>query len=228
MAYNFLELVNKVANKINEVELTTLDFASSGGIYSDMKNGVNTAIDRINREEFEWPFNWNVQDQLLTVDQVKYSYPASAKTLAFDSFRLKGETSLNVETQRLKQMDYEEWLDKYADHEFNPSDHSDVPIYVARTRNLSYVLAPVPDKAYTIRYEYYSIPPQLSLHSDVPTIPEQFKSVIVEGAFAYVYLFKGQIEEASISEQRFVKAIDEMRKIYINRTEYMRSSVVRS
>ncbi len=77
-----------------------------------------------------------------------------------------------------------------------------------------------------MRYEYYRLPVDLVNWNDVPTIPEQFRWVILEGAMYHAYMFRGGIEEASVSNQLFQDGIKDMRKIYINRYEYARSTVI--
>lgn len=226
MAYDFLGLVNEVNDKFNEVNLTSANFASSVGYYADVKKAVNQALHRINFDEFEWPFNWVKSTTTLVVDQLEYDYPANAKTLALDTFRIKGDTTLNVETRKLKVLDYEEFLERFADAEFNPSDHSGIPEYVCRTRSLKFGLYPVPDKAYELVYEYYELPTDLTNWDDVPSVPEPFRHVIYEGALYHAYMFRGGTEEASVSNALFESLVDNMRKIYINRTEYVRSSVI--
>jgi hypothetical protein len=228
MAYNFLELVNDVNRRLNEVPLTSSSFPSAVGYYADVKGYVNSAINRINREEFEWPFNHATVDQTLTINQSKYSYPIDTKSIAFDGFRLAGDTNLNSQSRRLGIMDYEEYLHNYPDHEFNPSDNAGCPAFVIRGRDLSFYVSPPPDKAYTIRYEYYRFPLDLVQWDDAPTVPEQFKWVILEGAMYHAYMFRGAVEEAMAANQLFQRGIADMRKLYINRTEYVRSTVIKS
>lgn len=228
MSYDFLGLVNDVAARLNEVPLTSLNFANSIGVYTDIKASVNGALNRINREEFEWPFNHVKQTELLVPNQIEYPFETDLKSLALDTFRLKGEDALNVRSARLKVLDYEEYLDKYPDMEFNPSDYGDTPEWVYRGRNLFFGIVPPPDQAYSVVYEYYRNPLDLELFSDTPTIPEQFRWVILEGALYHSYLFRGGEFEATASNQLFQKGIADMRKIYINRTEYARSTVINS
>lgn len=228
MAHTYLELVNDVNKRLNEVPLTSSNFASATGYYADVKGYINSALNRINREEFEWPFNHVKYTETLVVDQNRYSYQSDAKSVAFDTFRVKGDVVLNVDTQKLRIMDYEEYLSNYADYEFNPTDYQDKPHYVIRNRDLSYTIAPPPDQAYQVVYEYYKLPINLENWDDVPTIPEQFRWVILEGAMYHAYMFRGALEEAAVSDKMFTDGIADMRKLYINRTEYVRSTVIRS
>ena len=44
MAYDFLGLVNAVNRRLNEVELSSANFASATGFYSQAKDAVNASI----------------------------------------------------------------------------------------------------------------------------------------------------------------------------------------
>ena len=44
MAYDYLGLVNDINKRLNEVELTTTNFATVTGFYAHAKDAVNAAI----------------------------------------------------------------------------------------------------------------------------------------------------------------------------------------
>ena len=81
-------------------------------------------------------------------------------------------------------------------------------------------------KGSNVNYEYYRLPVDLINSTDVPTIPEQFRYVIVNGAMHFAYLFRGEGQEAAIVQQRFEQEIKQMRSLYINRYDYVRSTVL--
>ena len=223
MAYDFLGLVNDVNHRLNEVALTDTNFASAAGYYSLAKDSVNSAIRHINQEEFEWPWNHIQSDLVLSAGSMKYFYPTDAKTVDMDSFRIKRDDTLNVGTNKLKHLIYEEWIEKYADDEFNTSaDIRGVPTHIVRTPSRELICHPVPDKAYTIVYEYYSLGYDLEGALDVPALPEQYRFAIVDGAMYYAYQFRGDTQAASIALQKFEMQIKNLRSIYINRTPYVR------
>lgn len=228
MAYDFLGLTNDINRRLNEVELTSTTFANAIGFYASLKEGVNSSLRSINHQEFEWPFNHIVAEEELTAGITRYSYPSDAKSLDMDSFRIKRSAALNNETKKLRILAYEDYLEKHIDDEYNTEDTSirRLPTHVFRTPAQEFGLHPVPDKAYTLVYEYYSLPVDLVLHSDVPSIPEQFRSVIVEGAMYHAFMFRGDNESAQLSLQKFNQGVKEMRSIYINRYEYLRDTRV--
>lgn len=224
--YNFLGLVNDVNRRLNEVELTQTNFASSVGFYASARDAVNASIRDINQEDFEWPFNHVTQEDTAVVGQVRYDIQSSTKTLDMDSFRVKRDDTLGNETKRLKLISYEEYLDKYLDSEYNTSESiNSIPEYVFRTPSLEYGIVPPPDKAYTVVFEYYTSPQPLSLYSDVPTVPEEFRYVIVDGAMVHAHAFRGDLDSSQLSSVKFKEGLKSLRSLYINRYEYVRSTV---
>ena len=223
MAYDFLGLVNDINRRLNEVELTSSNFSTANGFYSFAKDAVNSAVQHINQEEFEWPWNHTDKTETLTAGTVRYAYPTDAKTINLNTFRIKRNDSLNVGTQRLKNITYEEWLDKYGDVEYNTSDSvRGIPEVIARAPSRELVMYPAPDKAYELTYEYYSTITPLDAATDVPRLPKQYRHVIVDGAMYYAYLFRGDTQNANLALGKFNQGLKNLRSIYINRTDYIR------
>ena len=229
MAYNYLGLVNDINRRLNEVELSESNFAETTGFYSFAKDAVNASIRHINQEEFEWPFNHVEAEEQLSVGTVRYSLPYDCKTVNMNSFRIKRNDTLNVETIKLKVLNYEEYLDKYADSEYNSNTSTfSKPRFIVRTPSNELIVYPAPDKAYELVYEYYILGFDLELPTDVPYIPEQYKYVIVDGAMYYVYFFRSDLQSAQLALDKFTQGIRQLRSININRTEYIRDTRVRS
>ena len=225
-AYNFLGLVNDINRRLNEVELTSANFASAVGFYSAAKDAVNACLRDINQQEFEWPFNHVTQEEELNPGDVRYFVPRDVKTIDMDSFRIPRDTSLGNETVRLKLISYEDYLDKHLDSEYNTSEGlRGVPRFVFRSPSLEYGVVPPPDKEYTIVYEYYRSPVSLILNTDVPSVPEDFRYVIVDGAMFHAHNFRGDLQSAQLSQAKFQEGLKAMRTLYINRYEYVRSTV---
>jgi hypothetical protein len=228
MAYNFLALTNDIQRRLNEVELNTNTFTNARGQHALSKDAVNSAVRHINQEQFEWPWNHVEGNEILSAGIVRYSYPYDAKTINIDSFRLKRDDALGVDTRKLKVLDYEEYLDKYVDSEYNSTTSiRGVPQYVVRSPSRELLFVPSPDQAYEVVYEYYTSTFDLQKADDVPTIPEQYRHVIVDGAMYYAYLFRGDAQAANISMSKFEDGLKSMRSININRTEYLRDTRVR-
>ena len=227
MAYDYISLVNDINRRLNEVELTTSNFSTATGYYSFAKDAVNSAIRHVNQEEFEWPWNHVEETEVLVAGTARYGFPYDAKTINMNTFRIKRDDDLNVGTHKLKVLSYEEYLDKYADSEYNSStDNRSTPTHVARTPSRELILYPNPDKEYELVYEYFRTGYDLESHSDVPSLPEQYRYVIVDGAMYYVYQFRGDMQAAQLSLNKFTQGIKQLRSIHINRTDYLRDTRV--
>jgi hypothetical protein len=222
VAYDYLGLVNGVLARVNETPLTSSTFASATGFYADVKQAVNLAISDINTIDFSWPFNHTTETETLVVDQVRYDLPADVKHVAWETFRIRGDDTLQVNTTKLVPMDYEQYLNKWSDVEYRPSVHRGIPTNVFRCRNNTQfgVINP-PNKAYVLDYEYYSIPTALVDYDDVPSVPQIFEHVIHSGAMSYAYAFRGDVDLHTLTSQLFRDQIKNMRIIYINRTDYV-------
>ena len=227
MSYNYLGLVNEVNRRLNEVELTSSNFATASGFYNTAKDAVNASLRHINHEESNWPWNHILEEETLTAGVTRYDYPTDAKLIDMNSFRIKKDTTLNVSTTKLKSMDYQEYLDNYVDYEYNSgSDMQTLPRHVVRAPSQEFILVPTPDKAYELVYEYYRNPVSLELYDDVPSVPFEFKHIIVDGAMFYAYQFRADTQASQIAQGKFETGIKYMRSLYINRYDYVRSTVL--
>ena len=227
MAYDYISLVNDINRRLNEVELTSSNFITATGYYSFAKDAVNASIRHINQEEFEWPWNHVEETEVLVAGEVRYSMPYDAKTVNMNTFRIKRNADLNVETVKLKILSYEEYLDKYADSEYNSSTNNrSTPTHVVRTPSRELIFYPNPDKAYEVVQEYYALGYDLESATDVPNLPEQYRYVIIDGAMYYVYQFRGDMQAAQLALQKFEQGIKQLRSLHINRTEYLRDTRV--
>ena len=101
-----------------------------------------------------------------------------------------------------------------------------IPRSIVRTPDNNYLLYPYPDKQYTLVFDYYTFPSDLDAHGDTTTIPDRFKPVIVDGATAYVYLYRGEQTQYQLNFQRFEQGIKNMQSLLINKYDYVRSSVI--
>jgi hypothetical protein len=105
-------------------------------------------------------------------------------------------------------------------------DNGGIPRFIVRTPDNNYLLYPFPDKQYTIVFDYFTLPTDLSAATDAPSLPEQFRTVIVEGAMYTAYMFRGETQEATIMKANFEEGIKNMRTLYINRYDYISSTLI--
>ena len=105
-------------------------------------------------------------------------------------------------------------------------ENGGVPQYVARTPDNNYLLYPFPTKTFTLKFDYFSFPSDMSASTDTTTIPERFDAVIVDGATAFVYQYRGETAQYQLNFQRFEQGIKNMQTLLVNRFEYIRSTFI--
>jgi len=223
MAYDFLGLTNEVLARMNEVVLTATNFTAARGYQIQCQNAVNDAVNYINQREFGWPFSHSTQTETLVASQTRYTVPTGTQHVDYETFRISKDNTLGVDATTLRVLDYKEYVDKYIGQETS-SGVGGVPNFVFRTPDNNYGLYPYPDKAFTLKYEFYSRPTALAAATDVPTVPEQFRQVIADGATAYAYQYRGEAQQYGLNFTRFEEGIKHMQSILLNRTDYVRST----
>ena len=105
-------------------------------------------------------------------------------------------------------------------------DNGGVPQYIVRTLDNNYLLYPFPDKEYTLLYDYFTFPDDLSAHGDTTSIPDRFKPVITDGATAFLYQYRGEMQQYQINFERFEDGIKNIQSLLINKFDYIRSTVI--
>ena len=105
-------------------------------------------------------------------------------------------------------------------------DNGGIPRNIIRTPDNNYLLFPFPDKEYVLTFDYYTFPDDLSAHGDITTIPDRFAPVVIDGATAFVYQYRGEMQQYQLNFARFEQGIKNMQSLLINKYEYVRSTVV--
>jgi len=105
-------------------------------------------------------------------------------------------------------------------------DNGGVPQYIVRTLDNNYLLYPYPDKEYTLLYDYFTFPDDLTAHGSVTSIPDRFKPVITDGATAFLYQYRGEMQQYQINFQRFEDGIKNIQSLLVNKFDYIRSTVI--
>ena len=101
-----------------------------------------------------------------------------------------------------------------------------VPKHVVRTPDNNYLLYPFPNKSYSIKFDYFTFPSDLSAHGDTTSIPERFDAVIIDGATAFVYQYRGETTQYQLNFERFEQGIKNMQTLLVNKYDYVRSTYI--
>ena len=101
-----------------------------------------------------------------------------------------------------------------------------VPQYVSRTPDNNFLLYPFPTKGFSLKYDFFSFPTDMSASTDTTTIPDRFAAVIVDWATAFVYQYRGETNQYQLNFARFEQGIKNMQTLLVNRFEYVRSTFI--
>ena len=101
-----------------------------------------------------------------------------------------------------------------------------VPRYVVRSPDNGYLLYPFPTKSFSVKFDYYTFPTDLSSATDTTSIPARFDAVIIDGATAFVYQYRGETSQYQLNFARFEQGIKNMQTLLVNKFEYIRSTFI--
>lgn len=223
----YMTLVNRVLRRLNEVEIVQADFASTRGVHSLAKDAVNTAINEINLMEFEWPFNSAAGSQVLTAGTEEYSFPATLKVIKWDSFHLTADDALSASGHPIKFISRDQWH-KYLknDDDIAGAAGLNEPVYVFEKLGFGFGLSPSPDAAYTVTFDYFIEPVELSAYNDTSTIYSSYDEAIIQGALAIMYMHRDNDSQAASADKKFKAITGRMRTILINKDDRVRSTMI--
>jgi len=223
----FLALTNKLLRRINEVEIAQADFASVRGVQALAKDAINASINEINSQEFEWPFNASVYTQVLTAGTEQYSFASTVKSVNWDSFHLVKDDALGTNGLPLMHVS-RDVRNRYFknDDDNSTTDGLNAPTYVWPDYTFGFGVSPSPDEAYTVTFEYYLKPVELSAYDSESTIPTIYDDTIVQGALYHLYMFRDNTEQADRAGTKYRQLINRMRTILINNDDRMRSTMI--
>ena len=194
MANTYLELTNEILQELNELTLTSVNFANAQGFQKFVKDAINKSIYDIANEEPQLPF---------------FSAGVSGGTDPFYG----NVTVATVAGQR--------WYTLKSDSSSIITDYASngEPNFVIKSPdNRKFGLSPIPDKVYNVHFYAFSRPTALSAHSDEIVFPEQYSNVITARVRYYVWQFKESPQQASFALDDYRKGLKYMKSNLINPT----------
>ena len=103
-----------------------------------------------------------------------------------------------------------------------------MPQYVYRKPDYSsFGLTPIPDKNdYLISYDYYTTHTDLSAHGDNMSLPDRFRTLIVDRAKYYTYMLRSDPQHAQLADRDFQRKLRLLKVDYATKNDYMRSDTI--
>ena len=221
----YINLVNELLRRLNEVEISEIDFATTKNVQSLAKDSINSSIREILQEAQEWPFTLVTYEQTLSVGTKTYDFPSDYSKADWESFYLKNTNTTDPGV--LKPLSYEQYLStRRADDDTSGAGGYTKPLNVYKTQEEKFGVTPVPDVAYVIEYKYWKFPNDLSLSTDVCIIPDRFKHVIIDGAMMYLMHFRSNEQSAQLHKDKFKVGIKSMRRLVVDSKDSLLSTVI--
>jgi hypothetical protein len=226
----YITLVNELLRRLNEVTLDTSGdgFDSVRNVQALAKDAINSSIRLILQDGQEWPFLKTTYTQTLSVGTRQYNFPADYSSADWDTFYLKRLTSENNSPMNLTVISYEQYIQnvRAGDDTGDQVNGDGPPILVYQTLGSSFGISPIPDAAYEIEYVYWSYPSDLTVYNDTAVIPDRFKHVIIDGAMMFMMRFRSNEQSAAMHQNNFEDGIKTMRRVLMDDTLFIRSTVV--
>lgn len=221
----YLELTNELLRRLLETELTSTEFPSARSTQATAKDCIRASVAEISAAEREWPYNYTTGTEVLVAGTLEYDFPTNYKMADWESFYIEKDDTLGVSTTVLQQMSRDNWFKRHRVSDLDAgASGSSVPRFVFDS-NIggvkSFGVTPVPDAAYTLKYEYYKKDVELSLYDDEVSIPKEFNYVIINGALKHFYMFKDNTEQAGIWTNEFNRTLNQMRHMLIPKKDDM-------
>jgi hypothetical protein len=229
MAVNYVQLVNELLRRINEVALDTAGsgFSSVKGVQALAKDAINNSIREILQYNQEWPFSLTVYTETLVSGTGSYSFPSDFSRVDWDSFYLKKLTSADNSPGKLPVITYTDYLRSYRDvEETSGTGGYDAPRAIYMTQDSKFGVTPLPDAAYEVEYSYFSFPADMTMWADTTIIPDRFRYVIIDGAMMYMMRFRSNDQQGEIHRVKFEKGIDDMRRLLLDEHRAVTSTVI--
>jgi hypothetical protein len=131
--------------------------------------------------------------------------------------------------RKLTYLSYDSFLQTRKDiDDTNNSGQYNIPQYVYRLPSYTaFGVSPRPDKTdYTVNYDYYTTHSDLSAHGDNMSLPDRFRSLIVDRAKYYTYMLRSDPQHAQLADRDYQRKLRLLKTDYATKADYMRSDTI--
>ena len=237
MATTYLQATNELLREVNEIALTSSNFASAIGIQQHAKDCINRAYNDIVTSEPRWsflatgesgstdPFYGNVYVETVAGTRW-YELKESSSSLTTDygavdwndfyltTIGVSGETTPYT-SRNLRFVTLEDWKDFRREAENiddTDSQNWGEPNVVFRSPDgRKFGLSPIPKKVYRVWFFAYDLPTALNAHGDTVVFPDVYVPVLIARARYYMHQFKENMQAAAFALDDYKKGLRQMK-----------------
>lgn len=212
----YMEIVNKVIKRTNEVQLDSSTFDTVIGVQAVVKDAVIDTMDKIYQKKYKWPFLASSKTEVLTIGDQEYTWPADMLSVDWHSFQIQKDDILNVKSTYLEAIEREQWYRYWRDADVDSgTDGLRMPEKVFSNHGNGFALTPRPEKAYTVKYNYFRNAVRPVAFDDVLDIPQEYEYLLVQGALVHMYTFYDNNDRSQLAEKRFDEGLEDMVMVLI-------------
>ena len=159
--------------------------------------------------------------------QTSYIYvEAPSVQLDVDYIRISRS---DISNRKLTYITYDNFLQTYkATDDTNNSSNYSAPLRVYILPDHSaFGLSPRPNtNEYTVSYDYYTTHTDLDAHGDNMSLPDRFRTLVVDRAKYYTYMLRSDPQHAQLADRDFQRKLRLLKVDYATKNDYMRSDTI--
>lgn len=169
--------------------------------------------------------DYNISATITVTNSTTFTYPVNNNPTSPATGTIKA-LSEQVLQKSLPLKSWDFYKDQFywdTDQNTDPTGYS-TPQFVVRKPDNNITISGPCDRVYTIYYEGYSIPAAMAIYTDTHVIPVAFEQVIIDKAMHYAYMFRDNLEQATLAQKRYEDNINKMRRILIPQQTFVIAS----
>ena len=135
----------------------------------------------------------------------------------------------DIALRKLTYISYDNYLQTYkvTDDTNNKGNYSaPLRVYILPDHS-AFGVSPRPNtNEYVASYDYYTTHTDLSAHGDNMSLPDRFRTLIVDRAKYYTYMLRSDPQHAQLADRDFQRKLRLLKVDYATKNDYMRSDAI--
>lgn len=178
------------------------------GQLANVINWVNLAWKDIQNLPYKWKFQWDEYSVVTIASNPTIGMDGeTVDSYATDTFSCYLTATGTTDRQKIKYMGYQAFKKRYPRELQSTADR---PTVVTELPGGDLKFYPTPDAVYTIEFEGYKKPQDLTAGTDVPVLPEKFHEIIIFKALIDHGRYEDAVEIRQDVPRRFERMLQDL------------------
>ena len=192
MAYQLSDLITEAQRRANDSSYSS----------AEITDYLNDTIREVSSRH-TWPFLEKVVEGPLTIGETTYDEQTD-HDVTLDSYLIHPDSTTDVSL--LTYLGHDEFFSIFPNPDASTQNRP--THWTTFAGNITFNCPP--DQAYVFRQRYYKVPTALSQSSDVPTVPERYKEVLLRGVLSRIEERRDNFDYAAIHRNEFENLLEDM------------------